>query len=205
MQLLDWLLNIDKELFVIIHSDLAAPQLDSIFLTLRNSITSVPVYIFMLFWCYRFHKKMLWKFLLVSIACFAVTDLTTARLFKPLIDRERPCFDAALADTIRGIINCGGHLSFPSSHAANHMGISTFWFFSVRLLSGRNWYWLFLWTLLICYAQIYVGKHYPLDIMAGIFFGWLVGLLMAKLFERMGSNNASNSIRKRPNLDFIPQ
>jgi undecaprenyl-diphosphatase len=81
-------------------------------------------------------------------------------------------------------VDCGGYYSFPSSHAANHFGLATFWFWSVWMMTGKKWTWLWYWALAIGYAQIYVGKHYPADILAGALLGWIVGLINAKIFEK---------------------
>ena len=70
----------------------------------------------------------------------------------------------------------------PSSHAANHFGLAAFWYFSIKKMSGKKWSWLWLWAATICYAQIYVGKHFPFDILAGSLTGFLTGLGMSRLF-----------------------
>ena len=70
----------------------------------------------------------------------------------------------------------------PSNHAANHFGLATFWYFSIRAINGRKWSWLWLWAALICYAQVYVGKHYPFDVLVGGIVGTLTGLGMSRLF-----------------------
>jgi undecaprenyl-diphosphatase len=71
----------------------------------------------------------------------------------------------------------------PSAHAANHFGLATFWFLSIATMSGKKWYWLWIWAFLVCYAQVYVGKHYPLDIAFGAGVGALTGFLVHKLFN----------------------
>jgi undecaprenyl-diphosphatase len=70
----------------------------------------------------------------------------------------------------------------PSNHAANHFGLAAFWFFSLRSITGKKWQWLWFWAAAVCYAQIYVGKHYPFDIVVGSLTGFLTGLGMSRLF-----------------------
>jgi len=194
MTLWDWLHNIDQQFFSLINSEGALPAIDFLLLMLRNAITWVPLYAFMLFWIIRYHRKQAWQFILLSVATFAITDYGSASILKPLFSRDRPCYDAELIPTMRTLVGCGGRNSFPSSHAANHFGIATFWFWAVFLLNGQKWRWLFVWALLIGYAQVYVGKHYPLDIVGGALFGWPVGIIMAKIFERWSPRSGKHPV-----------
>lgn len=175
---------IDKDLFTFIHAQAAVPALDGLFKLLREALTWVPLYAFMLYWILRYGRPYAWQFVLLTILTFALCDYSTGKMLKPLFARERPCYDIDLQVVIRGIIGCGGHNSFPSSHAANHFGLAAFWFRSIYLIREQKWHWLWVWAFVICYAQVYVGKHYPLDIVAGGLFGWAVGTLLALLFER---------------------
>jgi undecaprenyl-diphosphatase len=70
----------------------------------------------------------------------------------------------------------------PSSHAANHFGLAAFWYWSIKSMTGRKWKWLSLWAAAVCYAQIYVCKHYPFDIAAGALFGYVSGMLTSKIY-----------------------
>lgn len=178
------LLQLDRELFTFIHRTASSPALDWFFLGLRHELTWIPLYAFMLFWVFKNHRPHVWKFVLLSLVTFAITDFTSSSILKPLLMRERPCYDEQLKDVIRNIIGCGGRYGLPSSHATNHFGIGSFWFFSVLWISGRKWYWLWIWALLICYAQVYVGKHFPGDIIFGALLGTTVGTLMAMLYRR---------------------
>jgi undecaprenyl-diphosphatase len=86
---------------------------------------------------------------------------------------------------VRLVINkCAGGYSFISNHAANHFGMAFFFFISFRPVIGR-WVWLALvWAPLIAFAQVYVGVHYPLDVIAGAILGSLYGISMATLFNK---------------------
>ena len=72
----------------------------------------------------------------------------------------------------------------PSTDASNHFSTASFWFFSISWMSNKKWHWLWLWAFLVCYAQVYVGKHYPGDVLVGAIFGTLVGFLVALVFKR---------------------
>lgn len=184
MTLIEWLDSLDKSLFTLIHKDGAIPDLDWLMLGLRHGATWVPLYAFILYWIIRNARKAAFKFITLSIACISLSDLISSSLLKPFFGRVRPCFDAALEPVMRNIINCGGIYSMPSGHATNHFALATFWFFSINLVTGKKWYWLWLWAALICYAQIYVGKHYPFDILVGACLGSGIGYSLYLLFKR---------------------
>lgn len=178
------LLQLDRELFTFIHQTAAVPALDWFFLALRHEYTWIPLYAFMLYWIFKRHRSYLWKFVLLSLLTFAITDFTSASILKPIFMRERPCYDEQLKDVIRNILGCGGRYGLPSSHAFNHFGIASFWYFSVLWMSRRKWYWLWVWAALICYSQVYVGKHFPGDVLLGGILGTLTGFLIAMLFRK---------------------
>jgi len=183
MSLLQWLDHLDKILFVLIQHDSDHFFLDSVMPVLREPLTWIPLYLFVLYYSVRKGGKKAWLFIGLSILTFAVTDSLTAQLLKPLFGRLRPCYDPTLHSFVRGLVDCGGPYSMPSSHAANHFGLATFWYFAIRIMSGKKWKWLWIWAAAICYAQIYVGKHYPFDILAGALTGVITGMGMSKIFE----------------------
>ena len=183
MSFIEWIEHVDKIAFTIIQTKLSAPWLDGIMLMLRNPLTWIPLYVFMLFWTLKFDRVITLKFICFSIVCFAITDYSTAHFFKPFFERLRPCYDSDTVGIIRGIVGCGGKYSFPSSHAANHFGLASFWYFSIYLLTNRKWRWLWIWAFLISFAQVYVGVHFPLDIAGGAVLGIITGFGLARLFR----------------------
>lgn len=183
MTFIQWLEHIDKIIFAFIQVKLSAPWLDGIMLTLRNPLTWVPLYIFMLYWVLKFDRNIYLKFICITIICFAITDFSSSHIFKPFFERLRPCYDAEMSSVVRGIIGCGGKYSFPSSHATNHFGLAAFWFYAIHLMTGKKWYWLWLWAFMISYAQIYVGIHFPLDIAGGAILGTSIGYGLSRLFR----------------------
>lgn len=182
MTLLAWLEHLDKTMFVIIQHDTDGFVLDKIMPVLREPLTWIPLYAFMLLYAFRQGKVNAWPFIILTLLTVAITDTIAAQVLKPLFGRLRPCHDPDLQGMIRGLIDCGGLYSMPSNHAANHFGLAAFWYFSIREMNGRKWFWLWIWAAVVCYAQIYVGKHYPLDILAGAAFGFLTGWGTFRLF-----------------------
>jgi membrane-associated phospholipid phosphatase len=184
MQVIDWLIHIDKKAFVFVQTHLTATWLDGFMLLVRNPYTWIPLYLYLLYWVLRREKTMALKFIICTIVCITVTDFTSAHILKPLFERLRPCYDTETAVIVRGIVGCGGKFSFPSSHASNHFGLAAFWFYSIRLLTGKKWRFLWFWASLISFAQVYVGVHFPLDVTGGAILGIVTGLGLAKIFER---------------------
>jgi len=197
MSLLKWLEHLDKILFVLVQHDSDNSVLDVIMPVFREPLTWIPLYAFMLFYAFRMGKKKsdgnaagrhvaggskAWAFIVLTLLTFAVTDTVTAQVLKPMFGRLRPCHDPELQPYLRALVDCGGLYSMPSNHAANHFGLAAFWFFSIREVTGRNWRWLWIWAAIICYAQVFVGKHYPFDVLAGAIFGILTGVGMSRLF-----------------------
>ncbi|MET0243310.1 MAG: phosphatase PAP2 family protein [Flavitalea sp.] len=184
MSFLESIISFDKELFRIINVQGAFEPFDGFMKFMRHQYTWVPLYAFILWYVFKYAKSYLVPFIAMSLVCFAITDFTSASIIKPLVGRLRPCHDPELANNIRILIGCGGPYSFPSSHASNHFGLATFWFFAVASMTGKKWYWLWLWAGLICYAQIYVGKHFPLDIAGGFVLGLIAGIICSTFFNR---------------------
>jgi membrane-associated phospholipid phosphatase len=207
MSLLKWLDHLDKTLFVLISHDSDHSVLDVILPFFRDPLTWIPLYAFMVFYVFRVGKtranvegremagvfvnsaargaergSWAWAFILLSVLTFAITDSVTAQLLKPAFARLRPCHDPEMQPYLRALVDCGGLYSMPSNHAANHFGLAAFWFYSIRQMTGRKWRWLWVWAAVICYAQVYVGKHYPFDVLVGAIFGTLTGLGMSRLF-----------------------
>jgi undecaprenyl-diphosphatase len=169
----------------LIHNDSDKLLLDDVMLLFRNAYTWIPLYLFILFYAFKTGKEKAWLFILVSLLTFACTDIISAAVLKPLFARMRPCHNAELKQVIRNILDCGGVYSFPSSHASNHFGIALFWYKAIYLMNGKKWNWLWIWAAAIGYAQVYVGKHYPFDILAGAIFGCLIGLTTSFGFDRL--------------------
>lgn len=183
LNFLDTLSSLDRKLFIFIHSTASSENIDWLFRLLRTATTWIPLYAFVLFWIIWKQRPHAWQFILMTLITFAITDHISAAIMKPYFERLRPCFDPALDQYVRELVSCGGKYGMPSTHASNHFGLASFWFFSISWLFRHKWYWLWVWALLIGYAQVYVGKHYPGDILVGALFGTSVGVLMALLFR----------------------
>ena len=184
----------DKWLFVKINKDGANDFFDRIMPFLRLPTIWIPLYLFLLLFIIINFKRnaLLWTTLLAATVAF--TDLISSHVIKPWIGRLRPCNDLAIIPHIRLLAGyCGQNGSFTSSHAANHFGMATFLFITLKPVVG-NWAWLFFfWAALICYAQVYVGVHFPFDVFGGAVLGYLAGYFSGIFF-----------VKKTGGLTYIP-
>lgn len=179
-------MNLDQELFYLIHHELANPFLDAVLPHYRDKLTWVPLYLVAAYLLWKQHGMNGLRLLLLIALAITVADQLTSSVIKPLVGRARPCYAAIFEGQIRELVGCGGHDSFPSSHAANHFALATLLALT-WLQNRRGWIWAFmLWAASISLAQVYVAKHYPLDILVGGVLGALVGVAVVLLAERLG-------------------
>jgi membrane-associated phospholipid phosphatase len=194
MPILQWLDHLDKALFVLIQHDSDHLIFDKLMPILREPLVWAPLYAFMLYYSFRQGRNKALPFIALTLLTFAFTDTVTAQVLKPWFERPRPCHDPGLQSMMRGLVDCGGLYSMPSNHAANHFGLAAFWYFSIREINGRKWRWLWIWAAAICYAQVYVGKHYPFDVLVGAIFGFLTGWVTFRLFVYWENRQRNRSL-----------
>lgn len=174
----------DRYWFYLINQAWQHPALDFVMPFLRNQYLWAPVYLFLLVFALVNFKKQAGWWVLFFLLTFAVTDLVSTQVIKAFIQRPRPCWDGVTANTARMLIPCSHGYSFVSSHAANHFGIAAFIMGTLRQMAGR-WVWLAVpWALAVCYAQVYVGAHFPLDVACGGLLGAVVGRYTAARYQK---------------------
>ncbi|MBL7744816.1 MAG: phosphatase PAP2 family protein [Chitinophagaceae bacterium] len=184
ISILERLKEWDQWLFIQLNSVLTNSFFDVLMPFLRNGVNWAPLYLFLLvFVLLNFKAKGGW-WVLLFIVTVSLTDMTGTYLFKHNFERLRPCGDPDFYYRVRLLVSqCSGGYSFTSNHAANHFGMATFIFITFYPFI-KKWAWMaFAWAGLIAYAQIYVGVHYPADILAGSLIGLLIGTLTGKLFN----------------------
>jgi membrane-associated phospholipid phosphatase len=157
---------------------------DTVIPFLRNQWFWAPVYLFLaIFIPAKFGKQgVLWcLFFLIS---FIISDQMSSTLLKPFFHRLRPCHNPYLTSVIHLLIPCGGMYGFPSTHAANHFSIGIF--SAVTLSRYAKWVWpvAVFWAMLVSFAQVYVGVHFPLDVAFGAVIGTTAGIITGKFFNR---------------------
>jgi membrane-associated phospholipid phosphatase len=184
MDLFRQIIHADYRLFERINEQWTNDWFDHFFVFIRQAVVWAPLYLFLLLFVVLNFKRRGWwwaGFFLVSVA---ITETLSSHIIKDAVGRTRPCLDPLLADGIRFLANyCPHSGSFTSSHAANHFGMATF-IASTLGRQSRYWWWAYGWAFCISYAQVYVGVHFPLDVLGGAVLGVMAGLLSARLFHR---------------------
>lgn len=175
---MNFLISIDRTLFLFFNATLSNPVFDIFFpfITERNN-SIVPLLVLVPFFIYKEKKKAL-VVLGLAIVTVAVTDPVCVRIIKPLVHRLRPCHPSYFIDG-EHVFLAGAHflkgykgsLSFPSAHAMNVFGQAMLF----TCFYPRQRVWFFTFAGLIGFSRIYVGVHYPLDVVAGAVFGTGVG------------------------------
>lgn len=185
ISILHWVDEWDKWLFLKLNSQWTNPFFDAVLPFFRNSVFWAPLYIFIAaFIALNFGRKGFWWSLLF-ICTIAVTDMVGARILKEIFQRPRPCQDVELMNHVRLLLKqCSGSYSFVSNHAANHFGMASFAFLTFRGIFKKWMYLAFVWAFFIAYAQVYVGVHYPLDVLGGAVLGMMAGSLTAWIFDK---------------------
>ena len=181
---MEWINGMDKYVFNLINNKWSNSFFDALMPLVRNSNIWLPLYLFLLVFALTNIRKSGW-FILMIICTAALTDIISSHMIKPNLFRLRPCQDPNLIGTIRVLATyCPQSSSFTSSHAANHFGLATFASFTLYPFAGKWIYLTYLWAGLIVYAQLYVGVHYPTDILGGAVVGTMVGLLTSWIYRK---------------------
>jgi undecaprenyl-diphosphatase len=172
---MDGFQNWDIKTFHLINETWANPVFNALLPWTREKFLWIPLY---LFFIYLWIKQYSWKglyliaFLLLTIA---LSDLLSAHWIKFAFHRLRPCQNLHLIGHIISRIDCGSGFSFVSSHASNHFAIAAFIGLWLRKYYPYGEPLMYLWAGIISYAQVYVGVHYPLDILSGALLGLIIG------------------------------
>ena len=156
---------------------------DSFFYVVTGRLFWIPFVLGLLYLAYlRVGWRVVYVFLFFGIA-MGVADLTSVKLFKEVFERLRPCHNPMISDLVHTVEgHCGGQFGFVSSHAANSFAMAVF----ASLLFKQKFKFvvpvMLFWAALVSYSRIYVGVHFPLDIICGGVLGAIVAFLVYQLF-----------------------
>ncbi len=176
---------IDSQLFLFLNG-LHTEWLDTVMVAITEMWLWIPLYILLLYMVFKQYGKRGWWVLLAVVVLILCSDQLSAHVCKPLFQRLRPCFNPDLEGLVhlpKGLP--GGRYGFVSSHAANTFAVATFLTAVLRKSYRSIGWWLFAWALVSSYSRIYIGVHYPGDILAGAVLGVLIGLIIAMIVRRL--------------------
>lgn len=183
--MLEYFLTPDLNIFLFLNG-LHSSWADVFFYWVSNRFIWLPFYALLAFFLIRKWRKKSIPIFIALALCIFLTD-QSCNLIKHSVQRPRPSHEPGLCEQVHlvakpdGTLYRGGPYSFPSSHAANAMAMALFVIF--YLSEKRKWVVasMLLWVLLLSYSRIYLGVHYPSDLMAG----WIIGACWATFLWRI--------------------
>ena len=178
----DYLLHLDKKLFIFLNN-LGSTPFDGIWLLITQQINWIPFFLILLFILFKNlgTKKLGIAILTVAVLITFTNEITD--IIKFSVQRIRPCNDDTLIGLIR-VVKDSDTFSYFSGHAANSTAAMMFVYLILRKYY-RYSYLIFLYPLIFAYSRIYLGLHFPLDIVSGFIFGGLIGVLFYKIYMRI--------------------
>ena len=178
--MLDKIQSLDTQLFIYLNS-LGSEKYDGLWIFITRQADWIPFFLFLLYIIYKKLGTKQTLYLLLFVALLVTFTDQMTNLVKNTFQRLRPCNNPEINSFIR-IVQARSSFSFFSGHAANSMAVATFIYF---VLKDKLKYFgfIFLWPLIFAYSRIYLGLHYPGDILTGYLFGVSFGFLTFKLYQ----------------------
>ena len=181
--MLEKLIAWDKELFTALNG-LGTTAWDPFWMFITDKWSSIPLYLALLFIAFYFLGRKKALILLVTVALMIAATDQLANLFKYGFERLRPCYDPDLESVVRLVkSSCGGKFGYFSAHAANSFALATMFSVGFKKYLRVLPVFLLLWALMVAYSRIYIGVHFPLDVMTGMAVGGLNGLIFYLLYR----------------------
>ena len=177
--MIDSLVELDRTLFLALN-ELHAPWLDPIMYWVSDTAIWLPLYAFLLYHVVKLPRSRA----LVAVLCIAagitMADQLSSKLIRPHVQRPRPTRDLQISSQVHTVNGYrGGQFGFPSSHAANTFCAAML----LTLILRQRWLlWLFAWATVVSYSRVYLGVHYPGDILVGALLGSACGWIAFRLY-----------------------
>lgn len=177
------IINLDRQFFLYLNNLGSAP-FDQFWIMVSEIWVWVPFYFILAYLLFRNFRLKSVIFIIIFIALGVTVSDQLAGIFKTGIARLRPCHDPALQPLMRSV-KCGGQFGFYSGHASNSFFIAAF----ISSLLGRKFralpFVMFSWAALVAFSRIYLGVHFPLDILMGTSVGFILGNIFAILSKNV--------------------
>lgn len=187
---MNFIIQFDQQLFLWIQYHCHTSFFDVLFTWMRHKENWYPLYVLLIFFLIAKYRWLGLRIILLGVLCVILSDGMSSRIVKPLFKRNRPCNDPIVSRQFTPIIDCSSGYSFTSSHAASHFGLvfalCPFFYPRKKWILGLGVFW----AGSIAFAQVYVGVHYPLDIIGGtligigisVFIHWLIRKYFSSYF-----------------------
>ncbi len=173
----------DKQAMIFLNN-LGSSTFDPFWILVSEKWFWIPLYVIFLYFLYKnFNKKSLF-YILLFIALGITASDQIANIFKFGFERLRPCHDPSLEGLLREV-KCGGKFGFYSAHSSNSFFVATY----LTILLGKKIkqlpYFLFVWAAIVAYSRVYLGMHFPGDIIVGAIMGILLALFFGTLAKKV--------------------
>ncbi len=172
--------RLDQQLFLFLNS-INSPFWDLVMHAISGKLIWAPLYLGILIYLGMKYKRKFIVILLFIILAIALADQISVQLFKNLVQRLRPCHEPSLEGLVH-LFNgeCGGKFGFVSSHATNSFNVALLSLLFIR----KRWYTITIisWAVVIGYSRVYLGVHYPGDVICGSLLGAFVGWSIYSLY-----------------------
>jgi undecaprenyl-diphosphatase len=188
--MISWLAEIDTKLFLFLNG-INSPFWDTVMFRFSGNLIWGPIYALILYLLYKkFGYKGIW-FLIGAAMVIVLADQGSVHLFKNVFQRLRPCHNPDLSQVVHIVNRCGGKFGFVSSHAANTFGVAML----LHLVFRSHWFsvLIFAWASIVAYSRVYLGVHYPGDVIGGALLGVLCGWVVYTTLKQLGKK-----------LNFLP-
>lgn len=184
--------TIDTEIFLLLNK-LNSPFWDQVMWYITSIKLWIPLYILILFFIFKRYKLKGFFVLIFLVLLVTLADQSSVKLFKEVFQRLRPCHNPnldGLVHTVNG--KCGGKFGFVSSHATNTFAFAMF----ISLFFKQQWITIsfFIWAIVVSYSRIYLGVHYPGDVLGGAVLGIGCGLIVYYLYYHVNKRYIKNEV-----------
>ena len=177
-----------------------SPLWDTIMFWVTYRFTWIPLYVYIIYYIFKKLKQYAWQNLAFVLLSAGLADRLTSGVMKPYFQRLRPCHDPIIQHLVHVVGDCGGQFGFVSSHAANSFALLMSFFLLTKKagVSIKNLLtFLCFWAIIVSYSRIYVGVHFPTDVLVGGLVGVLIPSILFPFFIfinlKLQKLNPSNS------------
>lgn len=186
--MLENLIQKDQELLIFLNN-LGSNQWDGFWMFITNKYTSVPLYLLLIIiFAKNFGLKKTLTLIILGVLIVTASD-QLSNLFKYGFKRLRPCHENEVQDLIRLVKSyCGGKYSYFSAHASTGMALAVFFGASLKAINKNLIYLLIIFAVIVGYSRIYIGVHYPLDVLTGFVLGGVIGFIFYKILSKVLQN-----------------